>query len=186
MPDWGPSPSAFRPPRPITPGNTTTTGVVAVGGHVSGNLSTVGQSDWFKITLNAGTQYVFDLAAGTLGAPAVSLYDAAGNLVVAGDAGSTTGDSITSFTPTTSGTYYISASGAQSTTGTFSLSVTTRRRRLCRQHHHDRRHRPSPDRCRGDQPISSSCLDIRCHRQRWQRRYRVQPSMVWRRWRRRN
>lgn len=105
-------------------GNTTTTGTIAAGGSVSSTISAPGQSEWFKITLTAGTNYVFDVGGGTL-TPGVELYDANGNLVVQGYNGGPNGDARTSFEPTTSGTYYVAASSFLSTTGSYTLNVST-------------------------------------------------------------
>ncbi len=108
-------------------GNTTTTGTVSVGGHVTGTLGVVGQSEWYKVQLNSGSEYVFDLGGGTLTNPDVALYDASGHLLVSGTTGGSNGGARTSYEPTSSGTYYVAASGQASisTPGTFTLSVST-------------------------------------------------------------
>ncbi|MDR3441040.1 DUF4214 domain-containing protein [Telmatospirillum sp.] len=105
--------------------NATTTGVVSVGGTSSGTIGAVGQSEWFKVQLTAGTEYVFDVGNGSLSTPEVTLYDASGDALVVGTSGGASGGARTSFTPTTSGTYYVAASGYLSTTGTFTVGVST-------------------------------------------------------------
>ncbi len=106
-------------------GNTSTTGTVAVGGTAIGNITTVGQHDWFKVTLQAGTQYVFDAGAGTLTNAQVALYDGSGALLAQGSGGGASGGARTSFEPTSSGSYYVSASGSNGATGTFTVAVST-------------------------------------------------------------
>jgi hypothetical protein len=104
-------------------GNTSTSGTVAVGGAATGSLTHAGQSDWFKVALTAGTQYSFTVGGGTLSSPEASLYDSTGKLLIAADGGGSNGNSQTSFTATTSGTYYVSASSTAGNTGTFTVAV---------------------------------------------------------------
>ena len=70
--------------------NTSTTGAVAVGGSATGNIEIVGDKDWFKVTLQAGSTYLFDLSGagsggGTLGlgssTPYLRLYNTSGGSV---------------------------------------------------------------------------------------------------------
>src|SRR5207237_844251 len=66
------------------PNTTSTTGVVNIGGSTSGNIETVGDTDWFKVTLTAGETYQFDLKGsssgnGTLPDPFLRLRDGSGN-----------------------------------------------------------------------------------------------------------
>src|SRR5687767_3306618 len=43
------------------PGNTSTGGVLAIGGSLAGTIETASDSDWFRITLVAGRSYTFNL-----------------------------------------------------------------------------------------------------------------------------
>jgi len=106
-------------------GNTTTTGAIAAGGTINSTLSAPGQSEWFKITLNAGTNYVFDVAGSGGLSASVNLYDANGNLVAQGYNGGANGSAETSYEVATSGTYYVAASSFLSTTGSYALTVKT-------------------------------------------------------------
>lgn len=107
-------------------GNTATAGTVTVGGTATGTLANVGQSDWFKVSLTAGKQYVFDLSGNSGLLPAVTVYDASGNAVTATTfSGGASGGALTTFEPTASGTYYVGAGSNISTTGSFSLAVST-------------------------------------------------------------
>ena len=114
------------------PTDRTTTGVVAVGGSVTGTIGSAGDRDWFAVALEAGVEYRIDLEgaptrAGTLADPHLRwLHDADG----AGIRGTRDRDSGVGanarqvFTPEEDGTYYISANGAGGETGTYRLSVT--------------------------------------------------------------
>ena len=68
------------------PANTSTTGEVDVGGSVTGNIDANGDDDWFRVELEAGGTYQFDLegeptSRGTLSDPFLWLYDGSGNLI---------------------------------------------------------------------------------------------------------
>jgi hypothetical protein len=98
-------------------GNINTLSVLAVGGKTSGSLTTAGQNDWFKVTLTAGKEYVFDIN-GALSGGQVTLYNSSGTELV-------TGGNETSFAPTTTGTYFVAASSASEATGSYTLSAAT-------------------------------------------------------------
>jgi hypothetical protein len=116
--------------------NTSTTGVVAIGGQVTGNIELPSDEDWFKVSLTAGTTYVFDLrgfdgGGGTLGSGSAEAY-----LTLYGPGGSYTGstainggtggDPLMSYVPTVSGQYYLSVADLyDSGTGTYTLRVST-------------------------------------------------------------
>ncbi len=98
------------------PADTTTTGVVAVGGSVTGELWPTPDQDWYAVTLTAGTAYRIDLegrdtGGGTLRNPVLrGVYDADGNLIP-GTTNHNGGEGFNSrleFTPDADGTYYIS------------------------------------------------------------------------------
>ncbi|WP_136415215.1 pre-peptidase C-terminal domain-containing protein [Herbaspirillum sp. ST 5-3] len=110
--------------------NTTTTGSVSVGGSVSGTIDSSSDADWYGVTLTAGNIYTIRLQGshsdnGTLSDPLISgVYNSSGTLIYNTYADDQDGmDSRLSFSPTTSGTYYIAAEGWGSSTGTFHLSV---------------------------------------------------------------
>src|SRR5215211_6238814 len=48
-------------------GSTATTGVVSVGGSVTGNIESTQDQDWFRITLAAGRTYQFNLEGSDTG-----------------------------------------------------------------------------------------------------------------------
>ena len=111
-------------------GSTATTGTVSVGGSKSGNIETADDTDWFKVTLTAGTTYRFDVLGadtgnGTLADPFMRVRDSAGTSLVFDDDSGIGLDSQTTYTPTSSGTYFVSAgSSTSSGTGTYLVTAT--------------------------------------------------------------
>ena len=112
------------------PNTTATTGRVEVGASATGNIHAVGNSDWFRVDLEAGKTYQIDLegadtSKGTLADPYLSRRDGSGNLIENNDDISTTNlNSQLVFTVTATGTYYLGVSAVVNTTiGTYTLSV---------------------------------------------------------------
>ncbi|GEM_PF-2055045 len=105
----------------VTPdvvGNVNTAGHVSVGGSsTSGTLATPGQHDWYKVTLTAGTQYVFNLG-GALSNGEITLYNSAGTEI-------TSGSSQASYLAGASGTYYVGVNSTSNATGAFTVSAAT-------------------------------------------------------------
>ncbi len=113
------------------PSGTGTTGTVAVGGSVTGDIEYENDRDWFAVTLEAGRTYRIDLegldtGAGTLRDPYLyGVHDADGVLL----AGTTNGDSgvrfnsRVTFTAQEDGTYYVAAGAHADGEGTYTLSV---------------------------------------------------------------
>ena len=114
------------------PATTATTGRVEVGASVTGNIGTDGDADWFRVDLEAGKTYQFDLEGpfngrGTLEDPLLKLFESGVRIALNDDSGATF-DSKIIHTPTAGGTYYLEAieagEGVSSvTTGTYTLSV---------------------------------------------------------------
>ena len=110
-------------------GSTATLGTVAVGGSRTGNIETVGDTDWFRISLVAGHTYTFNLSGaatgqGTLPDPFLRLRDSVGTSLAFNDDNGTNLNSRVSFTATTGGTYYLSTGSATTTgIGTYTLSA---------------------------------------------------------------
>ena len=116
------------------PVDTSTTGEVDVGGAVTGNIGTTGDGDWFRVELEAGTRYQFDLEGkdterGELGSPFILLlYDVDGNSIPGTrDADSGVGfNARLIYTPSASAAYFVwvsADSGQEPDTGTYTLSV---------------------------------------------------------------
>jgi hypothetical protein len=113
------------------PAGTTTTGVVAEGGSATGVISTVGDQDWFAITLEAGIQYRIDLKGESGGfAPSNirGIYDSGGNLIDGTASGQDSWDTRTYLTPTVAGTYYVAVEAKSwnysPRTGTYRVELT--------------------------------------------------------------
>jgi hypothetical protein len=107
------------------PGDMTTTASLSVdGAHVFSTLNSVGDFDFFRVTLSAGQFYEFGMyaaVAGPSGVPLndalIQIYDSAGHLLGEADGGATTQlntinsgfDALLSFTAPADGTYFINA-----------------------------------------------------------------------------
>ena len=97
-----------------------------VGDTFSGNRSALYDDDWVEITLVAGQRYDISLVGGSLSDPLVRLYDSNGFYIAENDDGGGGLNSLLSYTASTTGTYYISAGAFyETTTGSYTLSVTT-------------------------------------------------------------
>ncbi|MYG25402.1 MAG: hypothetical protein F4213_05185, partial [Boseongicola sp. SB0677_bin_26] len=113
-----------------------TTGRIAVGGAATGRIETLGDRDWFAVTLEAGKVYRIDLKGqptgnGTLRDPYLDgVFDADGTRIDAtlDDDGGEGRNSRATFTAEASGTYYVAAGGFSGSTsywgtGTYLLEV---------------------------------------------------------------
>ncbi len=95
------------------PATTATTGRVDVGASATGNIGTDGDADWFRVDLEAGKTYQFDLEGsfngrGTLEDPLLKLFESGVRIALNDDSGATF-DSKIIHTPTAGGTYYLEA-----------------------------------------------------------------------------
>ena len=110
----------------------TTTGEVAVGGSVTGEIERSGDRDWFAVTLAAGRQYRIDLegsetGVGTLPDPYLrGVHDANGNLIdgTTDDYGGAGFNSRVLFTAPEDATYYVATGAWRDEVGTYTLSMT--------------------------------------------------------------
>jgi Ca2+-binding RTX toxin-like protein len=105
-------------------------GQVTVGVPVSAALQAIEDRDWFKVQLNAGTDYVINLTGqdgggGTLDDPILTLHDATGaQIAVNDDADATTVDSRLVVHPAASGVFYLEVGSFEDvTSGSYTLSV---------------------------------------------------------------
>ncbi|QKS30014.1 MAG: DUF4347 domain-containing protein [Candidatus Accumulibacter similis] len=114
---------------------TATTGTISSGQTKRGAINFIGDTDWFKTSLVAGTAYQFELkgassGSGTLKDPFLRLRDSDGNPVALAfaDDGGTGFDSRFTFTPQTNGTYFLAAgTGYQENgMGTYALTQSVR------------------------------------------------------------
>jgi Ca2+-binding RTX toxin-like protein len=86
-----------------------TTGRLAVGASISGSIETLGDKDWFAITLTAGVSYKFSLTSPIvgLGDPMLRLYAASGTLITSDDDSGPGLDSEINYTAATNGVFYL-------------------------------------------------------------------------------
>ena len=107
----------------VSPDNTSTNGSITAGVPATGEIELAGDQDWFAITLTAGREYQFDLEGNSLSDTFLTLRDSAGTTITTDDDGGAGFDSRITYTPTTSGTFYIVASAFGSNTGTYTLTA---------------------------------------------------------------
>jgi serralysin len=102
---------------------------IEAGQLFQGEIHSVGNRDWVRVDLEEGVTYEVDLkgvasGVGTLADPVMALYNSSGTYLTGNDDGGAGNESHLSYTPLTSGTYYLMARGYASSTGTYHLSVT--------------------------------------------------------------
>ncbi len=108
-------------------GSTQTTGTVQIGSSVNGVIEVGGDKDWFAVSLVAGHGYTFALDGAdpaALSDPSLVLLDAAGTTLISDDDGGTGLNSLLSYTPQVSGTYYLEAGGWSEIVGRYQLSAS--------------------------------------------------------------
>ena len=108
------------------PDNTSTTGLVESNWLDYGRINTAGDVDWFKVNLAAGEYYKFQIEAGSVNglfSPRLSIYDSNSQLLVTGSMGQGFQTLWAELTPTTSGSYYLSASGTDGLFGNYNLYI---------------------------------------------------------------
>jgi Ca2+-binding RTX toxin-like protein len=124
--------SAYQGANDLVGNSAITASAIALAAPVTGAINAAGDEDWYKVSLQAGHLYRFDMqcidpVSGSLMTPDSTLYDSNGVAVeyCRLDFG---GVSKLNFAPNVSGTYYLSAHAAwwygATTTGNFALSAT--------------------------------------------------------------
>ena len=106
-------------------------GRVAVGGTFAGKVDVPGDHDFLGVQLTKGVSYIITEkgvagGVGTLSDPSLKITDLAGTVVASNDDSGSL-DSQVTFTPTTTGTYYINAGAFAATSsyvGTYEVSVS--------------------------------------------------------------
>ena len=109
-------------------GSIATTGTVLPNGSVTGTIETASDTDWFRISLTAGQTYTFRLNTAStngLSDPYLLLYSGNGTYLTYNDDSGGNLNSLLSYTPTTSDTYYLAARAYSSGTGAYSLSASS-------------------------------------------------------------
>ena len=110
------------------PDNATTPYSMAVGDIFQGTVGAAGDDDWVAISLTAGVTYTISLTGqgltNGLSDPYLELYAGNGTtLLASNDDGGSGANSLITFTPATTGTYYISAAAWGANTGDYALTV---------------------------------------------------------------
>ncbi|RUA04629.1 MAG: hypothetical protein DSY43_05960 [Gammaproteobacteria bacterium] len=108
-----------------------TTGELTLGDVITGAIETSNDTDWFRITLEAGINYQIDLEGAPTNAGTLSdtylggICDANGHIISGtnNDDGGVSTNSRLIFNAVESGTYYISAESFGSNIGTYSLGI---------------------------------------------------------------
>lgn len=119
--------AALRSEGTDAPASTETGYSMVAGDSFRGTIGGAYDRDWVRITLTGSTSYDIDLlgspsGSGTLRDPYLRLYDSSGTLVAYNDDSGSLESHLT-FTPGSTGTYYISAGAYSSHTGTYLLTV---------------------------------------------------------------
>ena len=110
----------------LVPGNVGSTATVAVGGSVNVSIDTLGDRDYYRVTLTAGVTYTIQTSSDGMGTDAyLNVRDATGATILAFDDDSGDGvNSLLTFTPTSSGVYFIDAGNYNNETiGSYHLIV---------------------------------------------------------------
>ena len=99
---------------------------MAIGGSTNGNLETNTDRDWFRLNLLAGTSYTFRQNAIDSGLDSyLYLRNSSGSLLASDDDNGGNNNSLFSYTPQSSGTYYLDAASYNSASrGRYTVSAT--------------------------------------------------------------
>ncbi len=103
-----------------------TAGTVAAGESTTGNLEVLGDEDWFRLDVEAGTTYEISLQGDSLRDPILRIYDSAGNFLVSDDDSGAGRDSFFAFTADATQTLYLGAAAySDFYEGTYVLTAAT-------------------------------------------------------------
>ncbi|MCV0396063.1 MAG: M10 family metallopeptidase C-terminal domain-containing protein [Rhizobiaceae bacterium] len=109
------------------PDNTSTTQTIATRVAKNGFVNFAGDEDWYAINLEAGRTYTFrveGVGQEALRDSFVTLYNSSGVAIQSDDDSGPLRNAEMTFTATTSGTYYVGASGYGSQTGEYLLTAS--------------------------------------------------------------
>jgi hypothetical protein len=107
-------------------GTTSTTGTMAFDTAVRGFINTVGDQDWYRVTLVAGQTYTFamnGMGQGALRDPLLSLKNVSGTTIASDDDSGPLSGALLTYTATATGTYYVAASAYSTYTGQYQLTM---------------------------------------------------------------
>lgn len=107
--------------------NTATTGKLAVGTPSSGTFENAGDSDWFAVSLQAGTKYMLavDSLSYSFQGFSLALNDASGKQIGSAEHGTQYNKPTIEYTPAVSGTFFLKAFSTNGY-GAYSVSATVR------------------------------------------------------------
>ncbi|MFT7286670.1 MAG: subtilisin family serine protease, partial [Halieaceae bacterium] len=115
---------APAPTQDAIPGDTTTQATLVLGEVTQGAIDSREDRDWFRVDLEAGENYAFSLNGVTLSDPWLGLFDPAGVFITSNNDAGGTSNSALSFTPTASGTFFLSAEAfSASQTGSYVIEA---------------------------------------------------------------
>ena len=107
-------------------GNSSTTATLSLGGSVTSSIDTLGDHDWYSITLIAGQAVTVTIDGVTLEDSFLNIRDSSGNILFSNDDvidGEIRGSKVT-FTPSYTGTYYVDAGAfSDQYTGAYTVSA---------------------------------------------------------------
>lgn len=109
-------------------GDTSTFGTLVMNGTAVGTIEQDGDTDWFAMQLAGGQPVQISMegeptGAGTLSDPTLAVFDQFGNEVAYNDDGGEGFNSLLTFVPPSSGTYYVSAESFGEATGSYLLTA---------------------------------------------------------------
>ncbi|NGZ26866.1 MAG: hypothetical protein G8345_08250 [Magnetococcales bacterium] len=109
------------------PASTDTTNALTINGEAAtSTIGTSGDQDWWRTVLSAGTSYTIQLNANASSLDAyLRLLDSSGSVITYDDDSGEGLNSLINFTPTYDGTYYVSAQGYGSSSGSYSLQINS-------------------------------------------------------------
>jgi hypothetical protein len=105
---------------------TATTGLVPVSGSADGRIESANDRDWFAVNLTAGQTYNFHLnsaATGGLRDPYLVLRDSVGDQLASNDDAPNSTNSLLTYTPSTTGTFYLEARDYNTGVGNYTVSA---------------------------------------------------------------
>ena len=112
--------------------NATTQGSLVIGSQIKGSIEVISDKDWFKVSLQSGIDYVFELKGikgngGTLDStPYLRLFGSDNYIVKSEFHGGVSDNPRIAYTPTISGDYYLGVSDLYDKgTGTYTLKATS-------------------------------------------------------------
>lgn len=112
--------------------DTTTTGTLTIGGSATGAFESFTDADWFKITLQAGTTYLFSLSGAAQGGgtlsdmsySSVGVWNSQGQSLTSSSGAASASGPVAQYAVSTTGVYYVSATVGYYATGTYTLAAS--------------------------------------------------------------